>query len=611
MRRTFSAITLMLVGLAAIAPSAVAKRPAPPKRPVISRASVSARTLGPGGGTVIIRVALKNASTCTLAVSPGGSTKYRCGRKRTETGRVIIPANRGFTPRHFTISIFVKGKGRATVSRRFEVTVEPAHECRPLPHADLENCPLAGANLAGVNLEGANLTAANLTNANLSGANLSGANLSGANLTGANLTGANIEAANLAGAALAKVRSGNLTTSAKTLPEHWFQLDGYLLGPEANLEHANLANANLTSASLNGADLRDANLTEANVEAANLAGATLAGVRSGKLANSAKALPEHWSQEDGYLLGPEADLEDAKFPAQAELNFDLEKANLRGAQLVEADLELGEENFKGADFTGANLTKIAAEHTEFEARRWRTPNSKKQNSTEQPQHSDLARADLEKAQLDEAKLNHSNLTEANFEGAELEGAELTGSDLAGAKLETAELAGVKSGGIEGKPAPTLPEEWKKPVCGYLVGPEADLEGAVLKGCGLKAWDLETANLTKADLREADLEKALLVDANLKEADLESANVQSAALKDAKAEKANFENATFKGAELEGADFQFGTGKKVNFLEATAGPGTEEFACPASEAAEEAAIAEGKATPIVVEEPAKCEALLEK
>ena len=73
------------MGLAAFAPQASAA-----KRPHITRASVSARTLGPGGGTVVLSVSLKYATRCTLSVAPGGSTSYRCGRKKTETGRINL-----------------------------------------------------------------------------------------------------------------------------------------------------------------------------------------------------------------------------------------------------------------------------------------------------------------------------------------------------------------------------------------------------------------------------------------------------------------------------------------------------------------------------------------
>jgi hypothetical protein len=80
-------------------------------------------------------------------------------------------------------------------------------------------------------------------------ADLPGAVLAGANLAGANLAGANLAGANLRGANLSR----------------------------ANLSRANLTDANLTDANLSRANLTDANLTGANLLLANLFFANLLG----------------------------------------------------------------------------------------------------------------------------------------------------------------------------------------------------------------------------------------------------------------------------------------------------------------------------------------------
>jgi hypothetical protein len=85
-------------------------------------------------------------------------------------------------------------------------------------------------------------------------ANLFGADLRGANLGGAKLEGANLEGANLEGA--------NLWCADLQ---------------DANLVGANLTGAHLMAAKLEGAILSDANLTGANLERANLTGAYLTG----------------------------------------------------------------------------------------------------------------------------------------------------------------------------------------------------------------------------------------------------------------------------------------------------------------------------------------------
>jgi uncharacterized protein YjbI with pentapeptide repeats len=142
---------------------------------------------------------------------------------------------------------------------------------------------LAGADLAGVNLTGAYLVAspANSTDADLAGANLTGANLSGGAL------GADLSGTELAGANLADLDSQGNTGTPASLPQHWADVDGYLLGPTvvavySNLSGDDLAGLDLAGAQFNYADLTDANLSGADLADtylwyANLTGATVTG----------------------------------------------------------------------------------------------------------------------------------------------------------------------------------------------------------------------------------------------------------------------------------------------------------------------------------------------
>jgi hypothetical protein len=108
-----------------------------------------------------------------------------------------------------------------------------------------------------------------------------GADLSGANLREAKLAGVNLEEANLTGA--------NLTG--------------------ADLSLADLYEANLTGADLSGADLSDADLCDANLTGANLYGAFLAGA----IASENTIWPEGFDPDvaEVYEIGPEADLKGA------------------------------------------------------------------------------------------------------------------------------------------------------------------------------------------------------------------------------------------------------------------------------------------------------------
>jgi uncharacterized protein YjbI with pentapeptide repeats len=189
-----------------------------------------------------------------------------------------------------------------------------------LSNAILDSATLTGANITGTTLTGATLTLvtsggltgtpaalpadwsvaagyllgpqANVTDANLSGANLTDANLEGANLQDSNLHAATLTGANLTGL-MSGVQSGGLTTSPASLPEGWFEADGYLVGPGADDNGATLTGLNITDADIGaatfvGADLSgdvlpsgyldNANFTNANLTGIDLEGAVAEGV---------------------------------------------------------------------------------------------------------------------------------------------------------------------------------------------------------------------------------------------------------------------------------------------------------------------------------------------
>ena len=177
---------------------------------------------------------------------------------------------------------------------------------------------------AGVNLTGANLTRFNLTDANLTDANLTNADLTDANLTNANLTGAK-----LFGATLTGVRSGAISGTPASLPTGYRLINGYIIGPDANLTNADLYEANLTNADLQRADLTNADLDKA----------TLTGVRSGAIIGTPYSLPTGYRLINGYIIGA---------------GVNLTGANLDGVNLTDADLTNA--NMTGANLTNANLT---------------------------------------------------------------------------------------------------------------------------------------------------------------------------------------------------------------------------------------------------------------
>jgi uncharacterized protein YjbI with pentapeptide repeats len=282
----------------------------------------------------------------------------------------------------------------------------------------------------------------------LDGANLSNADLSGANLMNASLTSADLD---------------------------W-----------ANLTNANLGDADLTDAALNYAVV-----TGSDIGGAKLGGTSMTDITSGGLIGGYPGLmPSGWTEVDGYLAGPAANLDNA---------------NLTDANLPNLDLS-------GAGLAGANLTG---------------------------------------ANLSDDTFNNDGFDNATLKDANLTGATLAGVTIGGADLTDATLFGASSGGITGEPA-ELPANWHL-VAGYLVGPSADLQGAALSYDSLIGADLRAANLDGAVLIKTSLESADLTGANLSDIDADQTDFGGADLTDADLERASLYYADLTDADLTDAD----------------------------------------------------------
>ena len=422
------------------------------------------------------------------------------------------------------------------------------------PGANLVAADLQEANLGQASLNGADLTSARLHGARLSNADLRGvkalgiigtpadlpdewklvdsslfgpgvdlsySNLTGMNLGWVNLKGANIEGSKLDGANLVGVRSGEVSGTPLVLPAPWKLINGYLMGPGAQMSWEDLSGMNLKGVTLSGADLGGANLRGATLIEAILIGTTL-------------------SSAD--LTG--SDLSSANMRGADLFASKLIGANLSGASLIGANLYV-------ADLTGANLSSTNLSQANLGLVRLDDAILEGAN---------LKGANLEGSELNGSWLFGSDLTGvrsggifgnpllpygwtlingyligpgANLQGAYLDGFDLTNADLSGANLEGAsldwvdltyvDLTGVKSGGIIGNPL--LRFNWRL-VNGYLIGPGANLEGAYLEGA-----DLIRANLNDSNLMYANLSGANLKNANLNGAFLEGASFYDANLQD--------------------------------------------------------------------------------
>ena len=114
----------------------------------------------------------------------------------------------------------------------------------------------------------------------------------------------------LSNAVLYGVSSGGIESTPGGLPDEWELVNGYLIGPQANLANAALSGADLSGDLLGGANLTGADLSNANLE----------GCPGGVIGIPA-SLPTNWKVLDGYLVGPGANLANAALPG-ADLSGD-------------------------------------------------------------------------------------------------------------------------------------------------------------------------------------------------------------------------------------------------------------------------------------------------
>jgi len=369
------------------------------------------------------------------------------------------------------------------------------------PHADLQGCDLAGSELNGVDLTGADLSGADMSHVGLVGANLSGTNLSDANLTYANLSG---------------VESGGMTGKPLALPAGWELVQGYLIGPGADLSGANLYRAYLSGSDLSGADLDGADLSSASLNSVDLTNANvtnadlyanLSGDLSGGITGTPAALPPSWSLvQGGYLVGPGADLyganlSDVDLAGVTLSEGNLSNANLSGADMSGADLgsaDLLDANLSGTSLSDANLYWVGSGGITGTPSALPTDWRLAQGGYLIGPGANLSRANLDGLNLSDddvsdCSLSSASLSDADMSGADLSEDNLSGANLSGTNLSSADLSMVNSGGIIGTPS-ALPINWSL-VQGYLIGPGANLFFAHLSGADLSFADLSGADLS--------------------------------------------------------------------------------------------------------------------
>jgi len=439
-------------------------------------------------------------------------------------------------------------------------TVTPA----PAPDVNWSGCDLSRADLAGADLAGADLSGAILQYADLESANLSDADLQGAVINEAEFADANLNGADLGGIyTVVGVTSGGIAGTPASLPDPElgpvYLVDGYLVGPDVDLNNADLAAADLADVSFQGAtfvdaDLAGANLSDtsiggdlagANLDGTDLADASLGGVSSGGITGIPAQLPPDWLLDDGYLIGPGAQLLGADLTGVGLADADLQDTNLQEANLTDADLAdadlanagLASATLTGTDLSGANLAGVNSGSITG------TPEALPQNWTLRDGYLfgpdtwlysadlsglDLSGLDLAGADLESANLTGTNLSGTDAAGANLAAAQIADTSIAGTVLAGASLYVIRSGGgVTGTPA-SLPPDWVLR-SGWLIGPAVFLDNDSLDGVNLSGTDMAGANSSFSTFTGADLSGTDLAGSFLSVADFTNANLAGADL----------------------------------------------------------------------------------
>jgi len=286
-----SVLLALAVGL--VAPSRVGAAVAKPPPPTVNSFTASPiSAYGYLGGPVTLTASVTNAVTCTLSANhfvSGLPATVDCS-SGTVSEALTLPARPAAKPNPYIYKFKLRAVGSKAATGKVSVTVAGLYNgcsvyippLRPQPY------PYAGCNLAGADLSNNSLSSIwSFQHANLIYANLSNDHLGPGNGFTGSFAGANLSFTNFSGTTLTRISSGGIVGTPIGLPADWVLIDGYLVGPTANLHFSYLIGVNLTGAHLAGADLSDsylmnatlidADLSNADLSGANLSGADLSG----------------------------------------------------------------------------------------------------------------------------------------------------------------------------------------------------------------------------------------------------------------------------------------------------------------------------------------------
>ena len=379
---------------------------------------------------------------------------------------------------------------------------------------------------------------------NLSHCNFVGVDLSGLDLSYSDLTGANLTDTNLADTDLTGVHAEKVVGIPSALPQGWVVNSRFLIGPDANLSYFDLSNLDLRNLNLQGADLTAAILTKVKLNNTDLTDATLTSIAGSAITGTPKVLPEDWTIQKGFLVGPTANLS-----SQTLTDIDFTQLNISGASLSMSTLVRA--NFSGMDLvdvtldaatlTDTNVSDTLLGEVNLDGLKTSgligTPGSlpagwELHNGFLFGPGANLSGTDFSNTDFTGINLLGVSLQDANLTNSDLTGVDLTDTVIAGATLKHTnitdtdltgvDLTGITSSGLIGTPI-GLDENWQLYV-GFLIGPGANLSdldwtGLDLRGFALAGTSFVGANLSGTNLAEMDLTGINLTGANLTGANL--------------------------------------------------------------------------------------------
>lgn len=237
--------------------------------------------------------------------------------------------------------IFTSGGGDGgTTKRRCVLEVPENTWMCDLRYSDLSSVDYSsvGWDFSAVDFRYSDMSMSTFRNINFSNSNLAHVNFAYSVLDGVDFSNTNLDRAYLLNTSMRGVISGGIVGSDLVLPADWRLVQGFLIGPFANLTNKAINNSNLAGAQLMYAQLAYANLASSQLQGADLSG------------SDARGADMSYTNLAGATL---------RWSTLMWSNFsfaDLTGANLSGAFLAGANFHGA--NLSGADLTGADLTGV-------------------------------------------------------------------------------------------------------------------------------------------------------------------------------------------------------------------------------------------------------------